>query len=57
VRVGAGAWLGAGVKVLDGIEVGNAAIVGAGAVVTTPVPERAIAVGVPAKVVGTRETA
>lgn len=54
VRVGKGAWLGAGVKILDGADVGDAAIVGAGAVVTSPVPPRAVAVGVPARVVRTR---
>ncbi len=54
VTVGAGAWLGAGVKVLDGTHVGARAIVGAGAVVTSDVPEEAIAVGVPARVVGSR---
>ena len=54
VTVGAGAWLGAGAKVLDGIAVGPDAIVGAGAVVTMDVPASAIAVGVPAKVVGSR---
>jgi acetyltransferase-like isoleucine patch superfamily enzyme len=54
VRIGAGAWLGAGVKVLDGTTVGDDAIVGAGAVVNADVPAQAIAVGVPARVVGTR---
>ena len=54
VTVGSGAWLGAGAKVLDGIAVGADAIVGAGAVVTSDVPASAIAVGVPAKVVGSR---
>ena len=54
VRVGEGAWLGAGAKVLDGITVGADAIVGAGAVVTADVPASAIAVGVPARVVGSR---
>jgi len=54
VRIGAGAWLGAGVKVLDGTTVGDDAIVGAGAVVNADVPAQAIAVGVPARVVGSR---
>jgi len=54
VTVGAGAWLGAGAKVLDGITIGANAIVGAGAVVTADVPASAIAVGVPARVVGSR---
>ncbi|HXE80002.1 MAG TPA: acyltransferase [Vicinamibacterales bacterium] len=54
IRIGAGAWLGAGVKVLDGADIGDAAIIGAGAVVTRPVPTRAVAVGVPARVVRRR---
>jgi acetyltransferase-like isoleucine patch superfamily enzyme len=40
--------------VLDGTTIGADAIVGAGAVVTSDVPASAIAVGVPAKVVGSR---
>ena len=55
VRIGRGAWLGAGVKVLDGTSVGDDAIVGAGAVVTGDIPARAIAVGLPARVVGSRD--
>jgi acetyltransferase-like isoleucine patch superfamily enzyme len=54
VRVGEGAWLGAGAKVLDGITVGEGAIVGAGAVVTGDIPPAAVAVGVPARVVSSR---
>ena len=57
VDVGAGAWLGAGAKVLDGVRIGDGAIVGAAAVVRTDVPAGAIAVGIPAKVVGQREGA
>lgn len=52
VVVGAGAWLGAGVKVLDGVHIGDRAIIGAGAVVRSDVPDGATAVGVPARVVG-----
>jgi acetyltransferase-like isoleucine patch superfamily enzyme len=55
VLVGAGAWLGAGAKVLDGVQVGANAIIGAGAVVRHSVPEKATAVGIPARIVGTRD--
>lgn len=54
VTIGAGAWLGAGVKVLDGASIGDRAIVGAGAVVKDAIPDGGIAVGMPARVVRTR---
>ena len=54
VTVGAGAWLGAGAKVLDGVRLGDGAVIGAGAVIRSDVPAGAIAVGMPAKVVGQR---
>lgn len=57
VTIGAGAWLGAGVKVLDGASIGDRAVVGAGAVVKDAVPAAAIAVGMPARVIGSREPA
>ena len=55
VSVGSGAWLGAGAKILDGVTIGERAIVGAGAVVREAVPDAAIAVGVPARIVGQRD--
>ena len=54
VTIGAGAWLGAGAKILDGVSIGDGAVVGAGAVVKDAVPASAIAVGMPARVTGTR---
>lgn len=54
IRVGDGAWLGFGVIVLDGVTIGAGAIVGAGSVVTKDVPDNAIAVGNPARVVASR---
>jgi len=48
------AWLGVGVRVLEGVTIGRGAIVGAGAVVTQDIPPYAIAVGVPARVIGHR---
>jgi virginiamycin A acetyltransferase len=53
VRIGAGAWIGSAAVVMA--DVGRDAIVGAGAVVTRPIPDRAVAVGVPARVVRSRD--
>jgi acetyltransferase-like isoleucine patch superfamily enzyme len=54
VDIGDGVWMGAGAKILDGVTVGDNAVIGAGAVVRDAVPAGAIAVGMPARVVGTR---
>ena len=48
------AWLGVGVRVLEGVTIGTGSIIGAGSVVTQDIPPFAIAVGVPARVVGYR---
>ena len=55
IAVGENVWLGAGALVLDGVTVGNDVVVGAGAVVTDDLPTGSVAVGVPARVVRTRE--
>lgn len=54
VAIGDHAWLGANVTVLDGATVGRDATIAAGAVVTRPVPDFAIAGGVPARVLRQR---
>jgi maltose O-acetyltransferase len=43
-------WIGANCVILPGITLHKGSVVGAGAVVTKDVPENAIAVGVPAKI-------
>ena len=48
-------WLGAGVKVLDGSIIGKASVIGAGAVVSSELPDFSVAVGIPAKVVRKRK--
>lgn len=52
VRIGAGAWIGSAAVVLA--DVGRGTIVGAGSVVTKPLPDDVIAAGVPAKVIRPR---
>ena len=53
VKVGPGAWIGNNAVIMA--DVGEDAIVGAGAVVTRPIPPRTIAAGVPARVVRSRD--
>ena len=55
VRVGAGSWIGSNAVVLA--DIGRDTIVGAGAVVTRPLPDRVIAAGVPATVLRQRDEA
>lgn len=52
VHIGADTWIGNGARVLA--DVGARCVVGAGAVVTRPIPDGSIAVGHPARVVGQR---
>ena len=54
VAIGDGAWLGAGAKILDGVSIGDRAVIGAGAVVRESIPGSAVAVGIPARVIGQR---
>jgi acetyltransferase-like isoleucine patch superfamily enzyme len=55
VRIGAGSWIGSAAVVMA--DVGRDSVVGAGAVVTKPVPNRVVVAGVPARVVSSREEA
>jgi acetyltransferase-like isoleucine patch superfamily enzyme len=50
VEIRDGAWLGANAVILSGVTIGRNAVVGANAVVTSDVPDFAVAVGVPARV-------
>lgn len=51
VHIKKNAWLGVNVTILPGVTVGKNAIIGAGAVVTKDIPDNAVAVGNPAKIV------
>jgi acetyltransferase-like isoleucine patch superfamily enzyme len=50
IQIGNDVWIGARAIILDGVSIGNGAIVGAGAVVTKDVPAYTVVGGVPAKV-------
>lgn len=51
IEIGNDVWVGARVIIMDGIKIGNGAIVAANSVVTKDVPNYAIVAGVPAKIV------
>ncbi len=55
IYLGENVWLGTGAKVLDGVRIGSDVVVGANAVVTEHLPDRVVAVGVPARVVRGRD--
>jgi virginiamycin A acetyltransferase len=52
IHIGDGAWIGSAAVVMA--DVGRDSVVGAGAVVTRPVPDNVVAGGVPARVIRTR---
>jgi acetyltransferase-like isoleucine patch superfamily enzyme len=52
IRIRSNASIGSNATIISGITIGQGALVGAGAVVTRDVPDHAIVVGVPARVVG-----
>ena len=52
-RIGDDVFVGSGAKILGDVEIGDGAVIGANAVVLHDVPARAMAVGVPAKVIRT----
>ena len=54
IRLEDDVWLGYGVVVLDGVCIGRGAVIGAGSVVTSDIPENGIAVGNPARIIRTR---
>ena len=56
VKIGNDVWLGKNVIITNGANIGNGVIAGAGAVITRDVPDYAMVVGVPAKIIRYRYT-
>ncbi len=55
VTVGQGCYIGMGANVIQGVSIGAWSVLGAGAVVVRDIPANVTAVGVPARVIKTRE--
>jgi len=53
--IGNGCWIGHGVKIIKGVTIGNNVIIGGGSVVIDDIPDNAIVVGIPAKIIKYRE--
>ena len=56
IKIGANTWIGPGVIILDGVNIGEGAVIGAASMVNKDLPAFAIAVGIPAKVLKIRES-
>lgn len=55
VKIGNNVWLGENVTILKGVTIGDNVIIGIGSIVTKDIPSNSVAVGVPAKIVGSYE--
>ncbi|HJB43397.1 MAG TPA: sugar O-acetyltransferase, partial [Candidatus Coprenecus merdipullorum] len=51
IVLGKNVWVGSNATILQGVTIGDNAVIGAGAVVTGDIPANTVAAGVPAKVI------
>ena len=54
IKIGNNVWIGYGVYIMPGVNIGDNSIIGAHAVVTKSIPPNSVAVGVPARVIKER---
>ena len=57
VTIGRNVWIGTRAIILPGVTIGDHSVIGAGAVVSRDVPDRAVVVGSPARIVSRFECA
>lgn len=55
ITIGDDCWIGSNTTILDGVSLGKGVVIGAGSIVTHDIPDGAIAMGVPARVVKFRD--
>ena len=55
IVIGEDVWIGSGCRILDGVHIGGGSVIGAGCVVTKNIDPYSIALGVPARIVGSRQ--
>jgi maltose O-acetyltransferase len=53
ITIGDNVWIGMGAKILDGVNIGNNAVIAAGALVNKDVPANTVVAGVPARIIKT----
>ena len=55
VRIGNNVFIGAKTTVLPNVKIGNNVVIGAGSIVTNDIPDNSLAVGNPARVIGSTD--
>ena len=55
IEIGSNVFVGAGTRIMYDVRIGSNVIIGTGSVVTKDIPDHSVAVGCPAKVIGTFE--
>ncbi len=55
IKIGNDVYIGTNVILLPGVNIGNKVVIGAGAIVTSDIPDNSVAVGVPARVIKTAD--
>jgi carbonic anhydrase/acetyltransferase-like protein (isoleucine patch superfamily) len=56
ITIGDNVWIGSNAIVLGGVQIGSGSVIGAGAVVVSDIPQMSVAVGIPARVIRSRES-